>query len=100
MLPLKQYQFWHITSPVPSTQDDSQNTASPPVDDRFTGINPLPDQQLKQDSLERKPRMRRFHSYDPVDADIHFCVPRVKLVEDCLNHVIGEPGKDGHHFTI
>ena len=30
--------------------------------------------------------MRRFHSYDPVDADIHFCVPRVKLVEDCLNH--------------
>jgi hypothetical protein len=44
--------------------------------------------------------MRRFHSYGPVDRDIHFCVPRIKLVQDCLNHIIGEPGKGGHYFTI
>jgi len=44
--------------------------------------------------------MRRFHSYGPVDQDIHFSVPRVNLVENCLNHIIGEPGKGGHYFTI
>jgi hypothetical protein len=37
--------------------------------------------------------MRRFHSYGPVDQDIHFCVPRVKLVEDCLNHAMSLFGK-------
>ena len=44
--------------------------------------------------------MRRFHSYGPVDKDIHFCVPREILVENCLHHIIGEPGKGGHYFTI
>jgi hypothetical protein len=44
--------------------------------------------------------MRRFHSYGPVDKDIHFCVPREKLVTSCLDHIIGEPGKGGHYFTI
>jgi AAA+ ATPase superfamily predicted ATPase len=44
--------------------------------------------------------MRRFHSYGPVDKDIHFCVPREKLVKNCLDHIIGEPGKGGHYFTI
>jgi hypothetical protein len=44
--------------------------------------------------------MRRFHSYGPVDKDIHFCVPREKLVKSCLDHIIGEPGKGGHYFTI
>ena len=44
--------------------------------------------------------MRRFHSYGPVDQDIHFCVPRVDLVQSCLDHIIGEPGKGGHYFTI
>ena len=44
--------------------------------------------------------MRRFHSYGPVDKDIHFSVPRVELVDNCLHHIIGEPGKGGHYFTI
>ncbi len=44
--------------------------------------------------------MRRFHSYGPVDKDIHFSVPRVNLVESCLHHIIGESGKGGHYFTI
>lgn len=44
--------------------------------------------------------MRRFHSYGPVDQDIHFVVPRTELVENCLQHILGEPGKGGHYFTI
>ncbi len=44
--------------------------------------------------------MRRFHSYGPVDQDIHFAVPRTELVENCLQHILGEPGKGGHYFTI
>jgi hypothetical protein len=35
-----------------------------------------------------------------VDKDIHFSVPRVALVENCRQHIIGEPGKGGHYFTI
>ena len=44
--------------------------------------------------------MRRFHSYGPVDEDIHFCVPRRELVEDCAGQLVGAPGKAGHYFTI
>lgn len=44
--------------------------------------------------------MRRFHSYGPVDSEIHFAVPRTELVQDCLNHIVGETGKGGHYFTI
>jgi hypothetical protein len=44
--------------------------------------------------------MRRFHSYGPVDQDIHFCVPRSGLVENCFHSIVGEPGKSGHFFTI
>ncbi|MGD9972103.1 MAG: hypothetical protein AB7S77_03490 [Desulfatirhabdiaceae bacterium] len=44
--------------------------------------------------------MRRFHSYGPVDQDIHFAVPRTELVDHCLQHIVGEPGKGGHYFTI
>jgi hypothetical protein len=44
--------------------------------------------------------MRRFHSYGPVDKDIHFCVPRTELVGNCLNHIIGLPDKGGHFFTL
>ena len=44
--------------------------------------------------------MRRFHSYGPVDKDIHFCVPRASLVEKCLSHIIGLPDKGGHFFTL
>lgn len=44
--------------------------------------------------------MRRFHSYGPVDADEHFCVPRVELVAGCAGQLVGMPGKRGHYFTI
>jgi hypothetical protein len=44
--------------------------------------------------------MRRFHSYGPVDAELHFCVPRTELVEQCVDTIIGDPDKGGHYFTI
>ena len=42
--------------------------------------------------------MRRFFSYGPVDCEIHFCVPRKELIEECMNQLIGE--KFGHYFTV
>ena len=44
--------------------------------------------------------MRRFHSYGPVDHDIHFCVPRTELVDRCLEQLVGYPEKGGHYFTV
>ncbi len=44
--------------------------------------------------------MRRFHSYGPVDKDIHFSVPRIYLVNRCMEQLIGHPEKGGHYFTI
>lgn len=44
--------------------------------------------------------MRRFHSYGPVDCERHFCVPRRELVEACLTHIVDDPEKGGHYFTI
>ena len=44
--------------------------------------------------------MRSFHSYGPVDCDIHFCVPRKELIEDCTKYLIGRLEKGGHYFTI
>lgn len=39
--------------------------------------------------------MRRFHSYGPVDAEKHFCVPRTELVEEGFRRLV-----EGHFFTI
>jgi len=44
--------------------------------------------------------MRRFHSYGPVDARQHFCVPREALIQQCLTALIGDPNTGGHYFTI
>ena len=44
--------------------------------------------------------MRRFHSYGPVDADWHFCVPRRYLIDQLLDQLVGDPQKGGHYFTI
>ncbi|MFM7203132.1 MAG: hypothetical protein ACKO6N_20280 [Myxococcota bacterium] len=43
---------------------------------------------------------RHFHSYGPVDLSIHYGAPRLELVEDCVQQLIGIPGKEGHYFTI
>ncbi len=44
--------------------------------------------------------MRRFHSYGPVDNELHFCVPRELLVRQCFDQMLGHPEKGGHYFTI
>ena len=44
--------------------------------------------------------MRRFHSYGPVNARSHFCVPRTDLVDQCLNSLIGMDDEGGHYFTV
>lgn len=44
--------------------------------------------------------MRRFHSYGPVDSELHFCVERRGLVNDCAERLVGHLEKGGHYFTI
>jgi hypothetical protein len=44
--------------------------------------------------------MRHFHSYGPVNADVHFCVERRELVDQCTRRLIGDPGTGGHYFTL
>ena len=44
--------------------------------------------------------MRTFHSYGPVDEQLHFCVPRQAMVTRCVEQLIGSAEKGGHYFTI
>jgi len=44
--------------------------------------------------------MRRFHSYGPVDKEIHFCAERTEIVNSCMDQMIGPPNKGGHYFTL
>jgi len=44
--------------------------------------------------------MRRFHSYGPVDKEIHFCAERTEIVNSCMDQMIGQPNKGGHYFTL
>jgi len=44
--------------------------------------------------------MRRFFSYGPVDCRKHFCVSRKKLIERCVEQLVGEDLEFGHYFTV
>ena len=45
--------------------------------------------------------MRKFTSYGPIDADLHFHAPRNELIENIFNRLIGDaPEKGGHYVTI
>jgi len=45
--------------------------------------------------------MRKFSSCGPVDKDIHFYVPRKKLIKQAYSQLMGEnPEKGGHYITI
>ena len=44
--------------------------------------------------------MRTFHSYGPVNSKKHYYVPINKLVEKCVQSLIGDPEDLGHYFTI
>ncbi len=35
-----------------------------------------------------------------MDCERHFCVPRRELVDVCLRHIVDDPEKGGHYFTI
>jgi hypothetical protein len=45
-------------------------------------------------------QMRHFSSYGPVDPRFNFAVERRELVERCVEQLVGQPGEDGHFFTI
>ena len=45
--------------------------------------------------------MRKFSSYGPVDTDLHYYVPRTKLIDQTCLQLLGEnPEKGGHYITI
>ncbi len=45
--------------------------------------------------------MRRFHSYGPVDKELHYYAPREALVEQATRFLVGDSqNKRGHYFTV
>ncbi len=45
--------------------------------------------------------MRRFHSYGPIDTDLHYHAPRKRLIDTAYFQLMGEnPQKGGHYITV
>ncbi len=45
--------------------------------------------------------MRRFSSYGPIDQELHYYVPRQKLIAKAIQELKGEnPNKGGHYITV
>ncbi len=45
--------------------------------------------------------MRKFSSYGPVDRELHYYVPRQKLIDEATQHLKGDdPNKGGHYITV
>ncbi|MDM8519156.1 ATP-binding protein [Anaerolineales bacterium HSG6] len=45
--------------------------------------------------------MRKFHSYEEVDKDVHYYVSRHELIDRAYNSLIGDtPEKGGHYITV
>ncbi|MCP4218995.1 MAG: hypothetical protein GY765_30455, partial [bacterium] len=45
--------------------------------------------------------MRRFSSYGPTDADLHYYAQREELIEKAYAQLVGEvPSKGGHYITV
>lgn len=45
--------------------------------------------------------MRKFSSYGPIDADIHYHAPRTELIDQIYAQLLGEnPDQNGHYITI
>ena len=45
--------------------------------------------------------MLKFSSYGPVDTDLHYYVPRKKLIDFACSQLSGEnPEKEGHYLTV
>ncbi len=45
-------------------------------------------------------RVRRFHSYGPVDCRKHFRVERKEMIHDCLKSLVDDPDDHGQYCTI
>ncbi len=51
--------------------------------------------------LSKKPSVRRFSSYGPIDTDAHYYAPRKELMEKAYNLLVGETReKGGHYITV
>ncbi len=44
--------------------------------------------------------MRKFSSYGPVNAKLHFHAPRKELINRAYTHLVGEIPEEGHYITI
>jgi hypothetical protein len=45
--------------------------------------------------------MRKFSSYGPIDQELHYYVPRQKLIDEAFQHLLGDdPHKGGHYMTV
>jgi len=45
--------------------------------------------------------MRRFSSYGPLDKELHYYVPRQKLIDGAFQELLGDdPNKGGHFITV
>ena len=45
--------------------------------------------------------MRKFSSYGPIDTVLNYYVPRQNLIDDAVNHLVGEdPARGGHYITV
>ena len=45
--------------------------------------------------------MRRFHSYGPINNNVHYYAPRKELIERAYTQLIGEnPSEGGHYITV
>ena len=45
--------------------------------------------------------MRRFHSYGPIDIDMHYYAPRKELIDMAYRRLMGDnPQKGGHYITV
>ncbi|MDQ1352962.1 MAG: hypothetical protein QG657_3268 [Acidobacteriota bacterium] len=53
------------------------------------------------DEHDKEPKIRRFYSYGPIDADVHYYAPRKELIDKAYTRVVGEnPDKGGHYITV
>ena len=45
--------------------------------------------------------MRKFSSYGPIDTVLNYYVPRQNLIDEAVDHLVGEdPARGGHYITV
>lgn len=52
-------------------------------------------------SDHRRPPMRKFSSYGPLNTKLHYYAPRTGLIDQALGYLLGEqPDEGGHYITV